>query len=262
MSEKETLIEGLVPDNNGANYGYHGRSQNNGQQSRYNQAFGTVIEGETTGRQETTTRRNSNPTKPVIGFLYSVSRTRMGEFWPLQQGRNIIGKDNDCDIVLSEGTVSSEHAVIVIRQGKNGLIAAIRDGDSTNGTRINGEPIDFGAEELHNGDLITIGTHYQLLFILIDAEKIGLNVCKEFVAIEEEGGEDPFDFGEEIPVRHRHTRNMDKPSTPHDSRGFDPFVSGWRPTRGTDSYPSGDSDGTVGMDGSRSESNSGGTVSM
>lgn len=57
--------------------------------------------------------------KPVVGFAYSISRSPVGEFWPLHVGQNTIGKDPGCDIVLNEGTVSAEHAVLVVRKMKN-----------------------------------------------------------------------------------------------------------------------------------------------
>jgi pSer/pThr/pTyr-binding forkhead associated (FHA) protein len=195
------------------------------------------------------TRKAVQPGKPIVGFLYSISRTRVGEFWPLQMGRNTIGQAEDSDILLAEGTVSSNHAVIVTRQIKSGIIAAITDSQSTNGTMINGEPIGFSAEECHDGDIITIGNNYELVLILIDAEKRGLKVSQDFipveVQVEDEEQEDVPSF----------SGGTTRPG------GFDPYNDGptaWGNNGGGYS-PVG---GTVGMDGSMPGGNHGGTVPM
>lgn len=126
---------------------------------------------------------SQSPQKPIIGFLYSISKTGSGEYWPVHIGSNTIGRSNDCDIRLQEGTVSDKHAVLVVRVMKNPekVIASICDSSSTIGTMINGESLGFDQKECFNGDILTIGAHYDLLFILIDAKQIGLKVCSEFI---------------------------------------------------------------------------------
>jgi hypothetical protein len=125
-----------------------------------------------------------NNQKPIVGFLYSISKSTSGEFWPLRIGSNSIGRSADCDVCLGEATVSEQHAVLVVRQMKNPekIIASICDARSTCGTMINGESLGFDQRECFNGDIITIGEHYDLYFILIDAKQIGLNVCRDFMA--------------------------------------------------------------------------------
>lgn len=261
MSQNKTVIQGLEPADK--NFGSAPMGGGQGFYTRGSRpaARGTVVPGmmeaqanQQSQQQGTTsapqqTRRNVHPGKPVVGFLYSVSKTAVGEFWPLQIGRNTIGQSTDCDIVLAEGTVSANHAVIVIRQGKNGIIAAIKDPESTNGTFINGERIDFEAEEVHNGDVITIGNNYQLVFLLVDAGQYGLKPNQDFIPVEVEEQEDMED---DIPT-----------FTPGSTRpgGFSPYDDGptsWGSTSGGYS-PAG---GTVGMDGSVSGGNHGGTVPM
>lgn len=121
--------------------------------------------------------------KPIVGFLYSISKSSSGEFWPLRIGSNSIGRATECDVCLGEATVSEQHAVLVVRQMKNPekIIASICDARSTCGTMINGESLGFDQRECFNGDIITIGEHYDLYFILIDAKQIGLNVCRGFI---------------------------------------------------------------------------------
>lgn len=132
------------------------------------------------------TTPNMNNQKPIVGFLYSISKSASGEFWPLRIGSNSIGRSADCDVCLGEATVSEQHAVLVVRQMKNPekIIASICDARSTCGTMINGESLGFDQRECFNGDIITIGEHYDLYFILIDARQIGLNVCRDFMGIQ------------------------------------------------------------------------------
>lgn len=122
--------------------------------------------------------------KPIIGFLYSISKTNTGEFWPLHIGPNRIGRSVDSDVFLGEATISEQHAVLVIQQMKNPekVIAWINDSGSTCGTMVNGESMGFDRRECFTGDIITIGEHYDLYFILIDAKQIGLNVCRDFMS--------------------------------------------------------------------------------
>ena len=123
-----------------------------------------------------------NNQKPVVGFLYSISKGGAGEFWPLRIGSNSVGRSSECDVCLAEATVSEQHAVLVVRLMKNPekIIASICDARSTCGTMINGESLGFDQRECFSGDIITIGEHYELYLILIDAKQLGLSVCREF----------------------------------------------------------------------------------
>lgn len=122
--------------------------------------------------------------KPIMGFLYSVSRTGSGEYWPLYLGLNTIGRSATNSVHLAEATVSEKHAEIVIRQMKNpdGVIASIQDSRSTCGTLINGSSLGFEPRECHNGDIITIGEHYELFFVLINAKELNLEPVEGFVS--------------------------------------------------------------------------------
>ena len=262
MSQNKTVIQGLEPE---TNYGgaHSGASSNNfySRSNRPSSARGTIVPGmsETQNNSasanaeaaETATqpRRTVQPGKPVVGFLYSISRTRFGEYWPIQLGMNTIGQAEGNDIQLAEGTVSGRHAKLLTRQGKDSLIARISDDESTNGTMVNGERLDFGAEELHDGDIITIGNNYEFVLVLIDVEKRGLKPSEKFIPVEVETEEDEFD---DIPD---FSGGATRPG------GFDPYNEG--PTswgNGGGGYsPAG---GTVGMDGSMSGGNHGGTIPM
>lgn len=122
--------------------------------------------------------------KPILGFLFSVSRTPSGEFWPLHLGLNSIGRSADCDICLGEGTISEHHADLVIRQMKNPAktICSIQDAKSTCGTMVNDMSVAFDPMECKNGDILTLGEHYQFYLVLIDVKELGLSVCPDFIA--------------------------------------------------------------------------------
>lgn len=139
---------------------------------------------------------NQPAQKPIVGFLYSISRSGSGEYWPVHIGSNTIGRSGECDICLSEGTVSDKHATLVVRMMKNPekVIASICDSSSTIGTMINGESLGFEQRECFNGDILTVGAHYDLLFILIDAKQIGLKVCGDFIAVQASKSQN-FNFG-------------------------------------------------------------------
>ena len=124
--------------------------------------------------------------KPLLGFLYSISKTSMGEFWPLYQGPNTIGRSSDSDIVLNEGTVSSDHACITIykEEDPDEIYAAVENVRSTNGTRLNGVSIKLNKVECKNMDVIKFGKNYECLFLLIDVVSVGLKQAEEFIAIE------------------------------------------------------------------------------
>ena len=107
--------------------------------------------------------------------------------------------------------------------------------------------IGFSAVECHNGDIITIGDNYELFLILVDSAKLNLSVSSNFIPVE---SEDDVDDGADIP---------NFPGGAIRPGGFEPY-DGPSP-RGTNGYnPS--AGGTVGMDGSMTGDNHGGTIPM
>lgn len=187
MAEK-TIVPGLGddvfsnPSNARPNFSEQesvGRKFSNTGESTYVEGFGEPHEVRSSESSHTTN-------KPLLGFLYSVSRTSMGEFWPLYQGPNTIGRSSDSDIVLNEGTVSSEHACITIykEEDPDEIYAAVENVRSTNGTRLNGVSIKLNKVECKNMDVIKFGKNYECLFLLIDVVSAGLKQAEEFIAIE------------------------------------------------------------------------------
>lgn len=252
MSQNKTKVPGMDGTQN-ANFNSTNNGAPNGfyQSNKQTNSRGTVFPGMNNGKnaEDKPGQKSANAQvgKPIVGFLYSISRTPLGEFWPLKIGPNSIGIDNSNDIVLPEGTVSGKHAVIVIRQIKNtgNIIAAITDTQSTNGTMINGETIGFSAVECNSGDVITIGNNYELVLILVDPAKLNLSVSADFISVDSEDDYIPnsdYDFS-----------NRTNPGG-----GFKPFDE-------TEPWANGGftpNDGTVGMDGATQGFKKGGTKTM
>jgi len=72
-----------------------------------------------------------------------------------------IGRGQNNGLVLDDAFVSTKHAELRLENGDY----VLKDLDSTNGTLVNGKPIE--TKDLAEGDKITIG-HYDLVFTLID----------------------------------------------------------------------------------------------
>ena len=125
---------------------------------------------------------------PVVGFLYSISRKGIGEYWPLYLGQNHIGRAANNEIQLHEGTISDMHACLSVKKmhSTGRLIASIRDIGSKTGMYLNDEELDYDNHTCKNGDLVTIGSNYQLLIILIEAAEYGLTISNNFVSVDEE----------------------------------------------------------------------------
>lgn len=264
MSQNKTRVPGMEPE--GSNfYGGQPQKPSGNFYSRRSGATarGTVVPGmETANKGEADESTNSvaevqtkgrplQVGKPIVGFLYSISRTPAGEFWPLQIGPNKIGTNPSSDIILPEGTVSQDHAVLVVRKLKSSgnVIASITDAQSTNGTMLNGESLGFNPVECHNGDKIVIGENYELVLILIDTAKMGLSVAEGFIPLES-AGEDDFET-DEFPggFNPGGTNAFGGPS----------FGGGPVPPQFGGGYSGG---GTVGLDGSSDMNNKGGTRSI
>lgn len=70
---------------------------------------------------------------------------------PLSRSR-IVGREEECDLRIPSATVSREHCEIVVEPGEP---PRVKDLASSNGTYVNGAPID--EVELKAGDVLSIG---------------------------------------------------------------------------------------------------------
>ncbi len=200
MSQNKTVVIG-IEDASTKDSAFEGRTSEYYQRGKTNPSSHETIfpgpEGKENADGQNASAKRKDSGKPIVGFLYSISKTNLGEYWPLHIGLNTIGSSAKCDVQLAEGTVSSEHAELVVRQMKNPAktIASITDARSTNGTMINGESLGFSPIECFNGNVITFGENYQCVLILIDAAALNLKVSEAFIPIgpqntKDEGGEE------------------------------------------------------------------------
>lgn len=89
----------------------------------------------------------------LVGWLVSYTLDPLGVDFKLYEGRNIIGRDIDCNITVNDNMVSSKHAVLLFRAGKY----SITDSQSSHGTFVNDEDIELEPRYIKDGDIIKIG---------------------------------------------------------------------------------------------------------
>ncbi len=83
-----------------------------------------------------------------------------GERWIIDREKLVIGRGNDCEVILPERQISRYHAEILHETGKFFL----HDLDSKNGTHLNGSQVK-GTVPLNDGDEIQIALCVKLLFV-------------------------------------------------------------------------------------------------
>jgi pSer/pThr/pTyr-binding forkhead associated (FHA) protein len=102
--------------------------------------------------------------RTLAGFLVSFQDDPLGKFWPLWQGKNVVGRaetGQKVDIEIAHGTTSTHHATLEF----DGVRVVLSDLGSTNGTFHNEEAIGFqGRRELRDGDKIRFGGFSVILF--------------------------------------------------------------------------------------------------
>lgn len=98
--------------------------------------------------------------KKIVGRLVTVYSENYVEEYKICEGRNLIGRDANCNITIADGMVSREHAILLYKHD----VFKIVDRYSSHGTYVNGVYIEDEPCDLNNGDIITIGKT-QLKFI-------------------------------------------------------------------------------------------------
>ncbi len=91
--------------------------------------------------------------RKLVGWLVSFTIDPLGIDFKLYEGRNTVGSDNACDIVINnDSLISGKHLTILYRRE----VYKFKDEFSTNGTFINDEFVEQG--DLVDGDLIKVGS--------------------------------------------------------------------------------------------------------
>jgi len=80
----------------------------------------------------------------------------------------LLGRHDDCDVVVARRTVSGHHCRLLIREG----YWFVRDLGSRNGTRVNGNPVD--EHRLDPGDVLWLAhERFEIKYAPIDLGSVG-----------------------------------------------------------------------------------------
>jgi hypothetical protein len=101
-----------------------------------------------------------NNGRDEVPLLLAPEGDLQGSRWPLDKDEFLIGRGEECDLVIPERQVSRHHARI--KRSSSGY--TLEDLGSKNGTHLNGAPIDKPAQ-LQDGDDIQIALALKLTFI-------------------------------------------------------------------------------------------------
>jgi len=138
--------------------GYNKETVKTDDTAKKKRAAGTIIQGVASDKDFGNIER-----KRLAGFLVTYSNAPNGEFFPLYEGKNIIGRDQSAQVCLQgDSKISEKHFSILYRPVDKKF--KFKDEQSSNGTFVNEELRDEG--ELKNLDEIRIGTT-RLLFMEI-----------------------------------------------------------------------------------------------
>lgn len=95
-----------------------------------------------------------NESKKLDPALVVIQGDQLGQVFHLRRGTSVLGRNPECEIIIKQRAVSSEHAEF--RFTDSGEVT-LEDMGSTNGTILNNQKIDRPVI-LRGGDLIKIGT--------------------------------------------------------------------------------------------------------
>lgn len=112
-------------------------------------------------------QQDKNAGRRIVGFLVTFDRVVEGNYWVIREGRNTMGRDEDCDIVIDgDDMVSSTHAVMLWRNGRT----IVDDEKSQNGTFLNEADV-MEKTDVKDGDVIRLG-RTNLMCRLLDQAKV------------------------------------------------------------------------------------------
>jgi len=98
-------------------------------------------------------------TLPIAGWLLVLNGKHKGEDFRLREGKNTVGSAPDCDVVLTDGHISTKHAHITVKRASDtGGAYSLIDLDSTNGTFLNDNQERVSKSDVIDNDVIVFGT--------------------------------------------------------------------------------------------------------
>ena len=113
-----------------------------------------VARSDTATRSEGTEIIPANPAQLVI-----VSSNFAGQEFPLARKEMVIGRGEECDIIIDHRSVSQKHAKVIREQSGEYKIVDLK---SKNGVKVGGE--EYRAVHLKRGDIIELG-HVKFRFV-------------------------------------------------------------------------------------------------
>jgi hypothetical protein len=114
---------------------------------------GTEFEEETESGEIKVTKEETRKMPRLVGWLVTYSLDPSGNDYKVYEGRNVIGRDIECNITVNDKLMSAKHATILFRGNKY----IIKDELSTHGTFVNGEDSGVEPVELHDSDVVKMG---------------------------------------------------------------------------------------------------------
>ncbi len=131
-----------------------GRGLSPGQQIQLGQSELTLVPAE----RSTSENRSTLSGQTIVesgpsagGVLVAQSGPDAGRSFRLVEGDNIIGRDNDCSILMSDQTVSRRHSLVRVEAGQ----VTVFDLGSRSGTQVAGKRLS--GQALTSGDLLEVG---------------------------------------------------------------------------------------------------------
>ena len=94
---------------------------------------------------------------PVVGWIVALTGKHKGTDFRIREGKNLIGSEPECDIILTDDFISSKHANIKYVNKDGERVFILTDLDSTNGTFLNDSQEPVAREELVDNDTVTFG---------------------------------------------------------------------------------------------------------
>jgi len=113
--------------------------------------FGEEVVAEIEGKE--VVKREYRSSRKLVGWLVSYSINPLGVDFRLYEGRNLIGRDVECNISVPDKMMSGKHATILFKNDKY----KIKDELSSHGTFVNEKDIEDETVELCDNDIICMG---------------------------------------------------------------------------------------------------------
>ncbi len=105
----------------------------------------------------------------MVAVLVTYSWKPEGQIFPIREGRNLIGRGEECDIRIPEDAMLSQvNTHITFRQN-----FTLGDMVSMSGTDLNGTPVEEQFRPIENLSRIRAGAT-NLLFVIVDPALLGV----------------------------------------------------------------------------------------